>query len=316
VSHALILKNWPADILFPGKERRGKGSGKGILELTLPECSKLVAALMDTSDSKLCLEHIPNLKGMSFFFYTVNNANVAIAALLTSKSPVVISAPPPHDSALSKGKHIFCNLVIDYLGPRRLSNLSAMHIKKTKSRKLPLIDVDIGESGVNDSDNIEEVPGGKYSKSATTSATKLLGVFPPQRSSKKKAVATSSVITLSSGSMSEELTGDDYMPDQESCSVDSDVDMEDGEVASRMNTIGDVDSEYEQEPSTHKCKAKGPVVGGAKQKSGIPPLDSRGQTSKPSKTVAFKDLKAHTTGTKCHRLPSSPMYVSLEEDIH
>jgi len=116
--------------------------------------------------------------------------------------------------------------------------------------------------------------------------------------------------------MSEELTGDDYMPDQESRSVDSDVDMEDGEVAGRMNTIGDVDSEYEQEPSTRKRKAKGPVVGSAKQKSSVPPLDSRGQTSKWSKTVAFKDLKAHTTGTKRHRLPSSPMYVSSKEDIH
>jgi len=67
-SHALVLKNWPVDILFPGEEHRGKGSGKGISDLTLPECSKLVAALTDTSDSKLYLEHIPNMKGMSFPF--------------------------------------------------------------------------------------------------------------------------------------------------------------------------------------------------------------------------------------------------------
>ena len=203
------------DVLFPGEEHCGKGSGKGISDLTLPECSKLVAALTDTSDSKLYLQHVPNLKGMSSFF-TVNDANVAIVALITSKSPVIISAPPPHDSALSKGKRMFCNLAINYLGPSRLSNLSAMRIKRTKSRKVATIDVNIGESGVNDSDGTEEAPGHKYSKSATTSATKLLGVYPPQQSSKKKAVATSSVITLSSGLMSEtELSGDDYVPGQD-----------------------------------------------------------------------------------------------------
>ena len=285
------------------------------MDLTSPECSKLVAALTDTSDSKLYLQHVPNLKGMSSFF-TVNDANVAIVALITSKSPVIISAPPPHDSALSKGKHMFCNLAINYLGPSRLSNLSAMRIKRTKSQKVATIDVNIGESGVNDSDGIEEAPGRKYSKSATTSATKLLGVYPPQRSSKKKAMATSSVITLSSGLMSEtELSGDDYVPGQESCGVNSDTDMEDGEVSSKTNTIRDVDSEYEQEPLSRKRKAKGPEVGSAKQKSSVPPLDSRGQTSKQSKTVTFKDLKAHTTGTKRRRIPLSPMYVSSEEDM-
>ena len=304
-SHGFVLKNWLADVLFLGEERRGKGSRKGISDLTSPECSKLVAALTDTSDSKLYLQHVPNLKGMSSFF-TINDANVAIVALITSKSPVIISAPPLHDSALSKGKHMFCNLAIDYLGPSRLSDLSAMHIKRTKSRKVATIDVDIGESGINDSNGVEEAPSHKYSKSATTSVTKLLGVYPPQWSSKKKAMATSSVITLSSGSMSEtKLSGDDYVPGQESRGVNSDADMEDGEVASKTNTIRDVDSEYEQEPSSCKRKVKGPEVGGAKQKSSIPPLDSRGQTSKRSKTVTFKDLKAHTTGTKHRHILSS-----------
>ena len=196
------------------------------------------------------------------------------------------------------------------------SDSVATRIKKTKGRKGAVIDVDIAESGVNDSDSIEEVPGGKRPKSTTTTATKLLGVFPPQRSSKNKAVATSSVITLSSGSMSKtELSGDDYVPGQESRSVDSDIDMEDGEVASKTHTVGDVDSEYEQEPSSRKRKAKDSEVGGAKQKSSVRPLDSRGQTSKWSRTVTFKDPEAHTTGSKRRRIPSSPMYVSSEEDM-
>ena len=197
------------------------------------------------------------------------------------------------------------------------SDSVATRIKKTKGRKGAMIDVDIAESGVNDSDSIEEVPGGKRPKSTTTTAMKLLGVFPPQQSSKNKAVATSSVITLSSGSMSEtELSSDDYVPGQESRSVDSDIDMEDGEVASKTHTVGDVDSEYEQEPSSRKRKAKDSEVGGAKQKSSVRPLDSRGQTSKRSRMVTFKDPKAHTTGSKRHCIPSSPMYVSSEEDIH
>jgi len=53
-----------ADV-FPGEERRSKASAKGISDLTLAECSKLVAALTDTGDDRLHLEHVPNKKGIT-----------------------------------------------------------------------------------------------------------------------------------------------------------------------------------------------------------------------------------------------------------
>ena len=62
---SLVMKNWPVDVLFPGEERRSKASAKGISDLTLAECSKLVAALTDTGDDRLHLEHVPNKKGIT-----------------------------------------------------------------------------------------------------------------------------------------------------------------------------------------------------------------------------------------------------------
>jgi len=59
--------NWPVDVIFPGEERHGKGSGKGISDLTRPECVKLVAALTDTSDNKIHIRHVPNMKGKFTF---------------------------------------------------------------------------------------------------------------------------------------------------------------------------------------------------------------------------------------------------------
>jgi len=59
------MKNWPVDVLFPGEERRSRGSAKGISDLTLADCSKLVAALTDTSNDRLHLEHVPNKKCMT-----------------------------------------------------------------------------------------------------------------------------------------------------------------------------------------------------------------------------------------------------------
>jgi len=62
-SSVLVLVNWPVDVIFPGEERHSKGSGKGISDLTHPECVKLVAALTDTSDNRIYVWHIPNMKG-------------------------------------------------------------------------------------------------------------------------------------------------------------------------------------------------------------------------------------------------------------
>ncbi|KIN98609.1 hypothetical protein M404DRAFT_157349 [Pisolithus tinctorius Marx 270] len=117
---ALVMYNWPADVIFPGEECRSKVSGKGISDLTCTDCSKLVAALVDTSESKLCIRHDPKNKSMSSVFLWLMSTNAAIANLLTSKSPVIISAPPSFDSKLPRGKRIFCSLAVDHLRPARL----------------------------------------------------------------------------------------------------------------------------------------------------------------------------------------------------
>ncbi|KIO04383.1 hypothetical protein M404DRAFT_143328, partial [Pisolithus tinctorius Marx 270] len=115
---ALVLMNWPADVIFPGEERRGKGNGKGISDLTLTDCSKLVAALEDQSTNRLHLQRFPKLK----------------EALLSSKKPVIISAPPSHDSNLTRGKRVFVNSTVDYLGPSRLPNIAATRVRRNKTK--------------------------------------------------------------------------------------------------------------------------------------------------------------------------------------
>ena len=64
-SSMLVMYNWPADVIFPGEEHRGKG----ISDLMLAECSKLIAGLTDTSSSKLYIWHLPKMKGMASFSY-------------------------------------------------------------------------------------------------------------------------------------------------------------------------------------------------------------------------------------------------------
>ena len=67
---SLVMKNWPVDVLFSGEEHRNRGSAKGISDLTLVDCSKLVDALTGSSDNRLQLEYVPNKKGKSRFFNT------------------------------------------------------------------------------------------------------------------------------------------------------------------------------------------------------------------------------------------------------
>ncbi|KAI6100358.1 hypothetical protein F5141DRAFT_981798, partial [Pisolithus sp. B1] len=92
----LVLVNWPEGVMFPGEERASRTMPKGISDLMRAECSKLLAALNDTEDTRL---HIRSK-----------------AALISSEEPVIIGAAPPHDSNKSRGKHMFCNLKTDRLG--------------------------------------------------------------------------------------------------------------------------------------------------------------------------------------------------------
>jgi len=59
------MKNWLVDVLFLGEEHCSRGSAKGISDLTLADCSKLVTALTDTSNDRLHLEHVLNKKCMT-----------------------------------------------------------------------------------------------------------------------------------------------------------------------------------------------------------------------------------------------------------
>ncbi|KAI5997615.1 hypothetical protein F5J12DRAFT_785091 [Pisolithus orientalis] len=218
----LIMYNWPADVIFPGEECCGKVSGKGILDLTHADCSKLIAALVDTSKSKLCIQHNPK--------------NKTIANLLTSKSPVIISALPSFDLKLPRGKWIFCSLTVDHLGLAQLLDQSATCIKKTKLKKAAPArgDVKKGNSAaINTSDSVKEVPVAKPGTSTTTSGTQLVGILHPQQSSKSKITMTSELVISNNSSISESFQ-------------DSEMDIDNGEV--ERNGAEDSDSDYAQEP--------------------------------------------------------------------
>jgi len=222
------------------------------------------------------------------------DADVVLVALIASKTPVIISAPPAHDSQISKGKHMYCNLAVDYLGPNRLPNLSATHVKKTKSKMAAPIDVDREESGTNDSNSVEEVSKNQHPKSTAASGTKLVSVFPPSRPFRlAKTATTSRVISLSDSlTPKSESSRDDYQPNQKSRDVDADVDMEGGEVASEKSAAEDIDSEYEQELLSHKCKAKESQVCASKQKDSSPIFGQEGPGIQMQQDSGFQCSKS------------------------
>jgi len=157
------------------------------------------------------------------------------------------------------------------------------------------VDVNKGVLDINNSD-VEEVPRGKPSKSTTTSGTNLLSIFPPQQPFRVAKRATSSkAIVISSDSMSKP-SSDDYQPAKESQDAqDDDVDMEGGEVVSKKSSIGVIDSDYKQDPSSRKRKVKWSDAGDPKQKTNAVPSDSKDQASKWSKTMTSKVQKVHGT---------------------
>ena len=60
----------------------------------------------------------------------VTKANLPLADLLASKRPVIIGAPPLHDSESLKVKRIFYNGKVDYEGLAWLLNRAMTHIKR------------------------------------------------------------------------------------------------------------------------------------------------------------------------------------------
>ncbi|KIK14387.1 hypothetical protein PISMIDRAFT_17303 [Pisolithus microcarpus 441] len=125
-SSELILVNWPKGVMFPGEECASHTMPKGISDLMQVECSKLLAALNDTEDTQLHIQSIPWHKG-AYMYHMIHNkaTNTEKAALISSEEPAIIGAAPPHDSNKTQGKHMFCNLKTDQLGPKHMVNKAA-----------------------------------------------------------------------------------------------------------------------------------------------------------------------------------------------
>ncbi|KIO00186.1 hypothetical protein M404DRAFT_29798 [Pisolithus tinctorius Marx 270] len=201
--------NWPADVIFPAEEHHRKANGKGISDLTLTDCSKFIAALKDQNTNQLHFQHLPKLKGTFLIFLVPVDANAVTDALLSSKKLVITSAPPCHDSNLTRGKHMFMNST------------------RNKTKKRAQFEVDKTE-GLGNSDSVEEVSMDKKPSSSTAPWPKALSA--PQQSLKLKAAGASEVISLSSSSQSQsKSSGDDFHPTdaQDDDNVASDVEMRD-----------------------------------------------------------------------------------------
>ncbi|KIM57318.1 hypothetical protein SCLCIDRAFT_90238, partial [Scleroderma citrinum Foug A] len=98
--NALVCINWPDAVLFPGQECSSRSKPKGISDLTISECTQIVAAIRDTGPHRLHFKSAPNSK----------------LDILTSKIPVIHGAPPLHDSKSLKAKRVFYDGKIDHEG--------------------------------------------------------------------------------------------------------------------------------------------------------------------------------------------------------
>ncbi|KAF8452785.1 hypothetical protein L210DRAFT_814470, partial [Boletus edulis BED1] len=100
----VVCYNYPDSVPFPGQERqsRMKGGSKGISDLTLPECTTLLAALGD--DSK---------EGLYFKSALSDSRGILQASLM----PVIYGTAPAHNSHQTHGKRMYANLTVDRKGP-------------------------------------------------------------------------------------------------------------------------------------------------------------------------------------------------------
>ncbi|KAG6377897.1 hypothetical protein JVT61DRAFT_14685 [Boletus reticuloceps] len=118
----VICHNFPDSVPFPGEDRqRGKAGSKGVADLSLADCSVLLAAFTDSSNDRLYFEHDPKL----------------IADLCGRRLPVIIGAAPQPDSPHAFAKRMFADGSIDRTGPPRRPNLATTRIKKRKKSQLP-----------------------------------------------------------------------------------------------------------------------------------------------------------------------------------
>lgn len=116
-SSGVVCKNYPEDVLLPGEIREGMAKGKGISDLTLHEQALISKALDDDSHPLkfVCAKdkkggHPVNISSFEDRTYIVE------LALVSSKAPVIIGAPPSFDSKDQHGRRKFADGTVDRRG--------------------------------------------------------------------------------------------------------------------------------------------------------------------------------------------------------
>ncbi|EED85089.1 predicted protein [Postia placenta Mad-698-R] len=101
VTQGLVWKNYPDDVRWPGEEKTGgHNKVKGIVELSMPELDQMIEGLVDMD--------------YPFEFERVNKE-----ALKKNKLPVIICAPPAHNTTFKRARRYFANGTSDRKGPPR-----------------------------------------------------------------------------------------------------------------------------------------------------------------------------------------------------
>ncbi|KIM55283.1 hypothetical protein SCLCIDRAFT_82006, partial [Scleroderma citrinum Foug A] len=95
--NSLVCVNWPDGVLFPSQEQRSKP--KGVSDLSILKCTQVIATIRDHRPHKL--------------HFTLHPTK---SDLVDSRKPVIIGAPPAHDSKLTKARRLFYNGKSDYKG--------------------------------------------------------------------------------------------------------------------------------------------------------------------------------------------------------
>ncbi|KAG9316924.1 hypothetical protein JVU11DRAFT_3004 [Chiua virens] len=129
---AVVCKNFPDHVPYPGAQSRSKVSSKGISELTLAECLALLTAIYDPSDGKLCFVKMPHMAD----------------ALKFSRDPVIIGAAPAYNSSNKRGRRIFANGECTRDGLVRQRNVVATRPKKRAAPPSEAISIDDSEEEV------------------------------------------------------------------------------------------------------------------------------------------------------------------------
>ncbi|KAG6373007.1 hypothetical protein JVT61DRAFT_7058 [Boletus reticuloceps] len=280
-SSGVVCHNFPDSVPFPGEDRhRSKGGSKGISDLSLTECSILIAAFNKPSKEGLYFEQKP--KG--------------IADPRARRFPVIIGAAPEYDSPHQFGKQMFADGSIDRKGLPRPPNTAATCIKKKKSTvsrskgkgKAVAPPATSAAWSLSESDDIQEIP-------ALPPLEKRMLPLRKRRPAKCSTVKNGSDIEVQDISSP---SGSEFKPedgDRQQTRRVASTDDEEGE----MTSEGAPDSDIAGVPLPRKRKAKAELP--------ARPLKKRVFIEVPVRAPATKDKgKAPAHPFKKSRVPASP----------